>query len=421
MSDMSVGFHKNPGQVTATQLQASTLHTMLYGGSRSGKTFITIRNIIIRAVKKKSRHVILRFAFNHAKVSIWHDTLPKVLEICFPDLFVRWNKVDFYIELPNGSQIWLGGLDDKERVEKILGNEYSTIYLNECSQISWESVGVVMTRLAENSGLNPRAYYDCNPPSRKHWTYIVFIEHKDPATGEKLPAHLYAALQINPEDNKRNQAEGYIDTILAALPKRQRERFLSGLFTLDIEGALWDQITLDKARAKDGQWQKYRTVVGVDPATTNNPDSDEHGIIAASAYTDKTFRVEADYTTKGSPQMWATAAIYAYEHHDADAIIIETNQGGDMCESTLRNAGFTGRIIRVHASKGKFARAEPISALYEQNRVSHADRLDALEGQMLEWVPHLSKESPDRIDAMVWALTELSNDCITPTAGVFGR
>jgi phage terminase large subunit-like protein len=278
-----------------------------------------------------------------------------------------------------------------------------------------------MTRLAENSGLKPRAYYDCNPPSRKHWTYIVFVEHKDPVTGEKLPEHLHTALQINPEDNKRNQAEGYIDTILAALPKRQRQRFLAGVFTLDIVGALWDQMTIDKARAKDAQWKKYRTVVGIDPATTNNPDSDEHGIIVASAYTDETFRVDADYTTRGSPQMWAMAAMYAYEHHDADAIIIETNQGGDMCESTLRNAGFKGRIIRVHASKGKFARAEPISALYEQGRVSHADRLDALEAQMMEWVPHLSKESPDRIDALVWVLTELSNAFITPTAGVFGR
>ena len=418
---MSVGFTKNPGQVTATQLMASTLHTMLYGGSRSGKTFITIRNIIIRAAKKKSRHAILRHAFNHAKVSIWYDTLPKVLEICFPGLYVRWNKTDFYIELPNGSQVWIGGLDDKERVEKILGNEYSTIYLNECSQIEWDSVGVVMTRLAENSGLKPRAFYDCNPPSRKHWTYVVFIEHKDPSTGEKLPAHLYAALQINPEDNKRNQSEGYIDTILAALPKRQRQRFLAGVFTLDIEGAMWDQMTIDKARATDGQWQKYRTVVGVDPAVSNSATSDEHGIIVASAYTDDTFRVERDYTTKGSPQQWAWAATYAYEQHAADAIVIETNQGGDMCESTLRNAGFTGHIIRVHASKGKFARAEPISALYEQGRISHAEGLDSLESQMMEWVPKLSKESPDRIDGMVWALTELSDGCIKPTAGVFGR
>lgn len=102
----------------------------------------------------------------------------------------------------------------------------------------------------------------------------------------------------------------------------------------------------------------------------------------------------------------------AYDLHEADAIVIETNQGGDMAEDTLRNAGFKGRIIRVHASKGKFARAEPISALYSQGRVAHRGNLYNLENQQMEYIPTTAKKSPDRLDALVWAMTELSGQSV---------
>lgn len=414
----STEFVKNDRQVLAIRLMAASLHTMLYGGSRSGKTFIIIYGIIVRACKVKSRHAILRRAFNHAKVSIWRDTLPKVLDICFPNLSVEWNAVDYYIELPNGAQIWIGGLDDKQRVEKILGNEYSTIYLNECSLITWIAVCIVITRLAEKSGLQPRMFYDCNPPSKKHWTYQVFEKGLDPETREPLATQNHASMQINPSDNTRNQAPGYIEQILGALPRRQRARFEDGLYSDDIEGALWDVNMIDVARALTGQWKKYRSVVGVDPATTNNPNSDEHGIMVASAYTDRTYSVDADYTLKGRPQAWADTAIYAYQEHDADAIVIETNQGGDMCESTLRNAGYDGRIIRVHAKQSKYIRAEPVSALYEQGRVGHAEGLEQYEDEITTWVPMPGAESPNRLDAGVYAIKELSEGT---HAGVFGR
>ena len=154
-----------------------------------------------------------------------------------------------------------------------------------------------------------------------------------------------------------------------------------------------------------------RIVIAIDPQATNSEDSDETGIIAASAYgggKERLYSLDGDYSGKYSPNGWATKAIDAYNTHEADAIVIETNQGGDMAEETLRNAGFTGRIIRVHASKGKFARAEPISALYSQGRVAHHGNLYQVENQFLEYVPATAKKSPDRLDAAVWALTELS-------------
>ncbi|WP_419204196.1 hypothetical protein [Bordetella trematum] len=177
------------------------------------------------------------------------------------------------------------------------------------------------------------------------------------------------------------------------------------------EGALWNEQLVAAAHALELRQDLLRTVVAIDPQATNSEESDETGIVAASVYGSgdtRQFSVDGDYSGKFSPAGWAKKAMGAYEQHQADAIVIETNQGGDMAEETLRNAGFKGRIVRVHASKGKFARAEPISALYEQGRVAHRGALYLLENQLMEYVPATAKKSPDRLDAMVWALTELS-------------
>lgn len=176
------------------------------------------------------------------------------------------------------------------------------------------------------------------------------------------------------------------------------------------EGALWNEKLIAAARLLIINQELNRTVVAIDPQATNSDESDETGIVVASSYggsNARQYSVDGDYSAKYSPNGWATKAMWAYTHHKADAIVIETNQGGDMAEDTLKNAGFKGKIIRVHASKGKYARAEPISALYEQGRVNHNGNLYQLENQLMEYIPSSSKKSPDRLDAMVYALTEL--------------
>lgn len=181
------------------------------------------------------------------------------------------------------------------------------------------------------------------------------------------------------------------------------------------EGALWNEGMISAAHAMNIHRELARTVVAIDPQATNSDESDETGIAVASSYgggDERQYSVDADYSGKYSPNGWATKAMEAYKTHDADAIVIETNQGGDMAEDTLKNAGFKGRIIRVHASKGKYARAEPISALYAQGRVAHRGGLYVMENQMMEYVPSTAKKSPDRLDALVWALTELSEPVV---------
>lgn len=158
--------------------------------------------------------------------------------------------------------------------------------------------------------------------------------------------------------------------------------------------------------------EPIRRLVSVDPAISNTDTSDDHGIIVGSKLADNLYGIEADYTCKGSPKTWAQRAISAYERHEADAIVIEINQGGDMCENTLRNAGFEGRVLKVRAAKGKTIRAEPVAALYELGYVRHRPGLMQLEDEMIDFdaLTGLSNgKSPNRVDACVWLLTELSS------------
>jgi phage terminase large subunit-like protein len=401
-------FKKTSDQVEAVQLLSSKAkHILLYGGSRSGKTAIMIRSIIIRAATvPNSRHLIVRFRFNHVKSSIWYDTFPKIMELCFPNMPAVDNKSDWFKTLPNGSEIWFGGLDSKERTEKILGNEYSTIYFNEISQINYDSVLTAYTRLAQKTSLVNRFYYDCNPPTPKHWSYKLFVQGKNPIDNTEVRRDLYANMLMNPEGNRSNLADDYIETILEQMPERQRKRFLLGQWVDDIEGALWHQNIIDKYREIEAP-ELRRVVIAVDPATTKKKDSDETGIILGGLGVDNHVYIIEDESGVYSPNGWGMRCIGLYFTHKADRVVAETNQGGDMVENTLRTIDRNVSYKGVHAKRGKFLRAEPVAALYEQGKVHHVGRLPGLETQMTTWEPDSDPNSPDRVDAMVYLVTEL--------------
>lgn len=291
-----MAFSLTPKQVEANRLLASAAtNIMLRGGSRSGKTFLIIRAICIRAMKAaNSKHAVFRFRFNHAKASIWKDTLPKVMRLCFPEVPLDLNETDLVATFPNGSQVILGGLDDKARVEKILGGEYSTIYFNESSQIPWSSVEVAMSRLAENSGLALKAYFDCNPPSKLHWSYQLFRLKMKPGTKEAVSdPDDYVEMLVNPSDNKDNLPPKYFD-ILGGMSAAQRLRFERGEWASEVNGALW---SLEDKEAHDGRIipgidsvriahgtapRLQRVVVAVDPSgTKGDGGGDDIGIVVA--------------------------------------------------------------------------------------------------------------------------------------------
>lgn len=404
-------FKKTDKQSDAVRLlsDVNNLYCMLYGGSRSGKTFIMIRSIFVRAIKyPDSRHLILRLHFSHAKQSIWHDTIPKVLKLCFPGLQVKMNKQDWFIELENGSQIWLGGLDDKERVEKILGTEYCTIYFNECSQLAWASIRMAVTRLAQViPGCRKKLYFDCNPPNKRHWTYTVWIKKQDPETGLtwKKP-HLYASLQMNPLDNLKNLGDEYID-ILDTLSDRDRKRFKEGEFLDDAEGALFRYGDIIKQRIPAEKFDKSvldKIVIAIDPAVTSKDSSDEHGIIAVGFNKNSgRLYVLSDGTTRGTPRKWAMAVLNMYDDLEANMTVGEVNNGGDLVEVNLRTVARFIPYSSVRASKGKEIRAEPVASMCERGLLSMVGEFPLLEEEMTSWVPDCGLPSPNRLDALVWA------------------
>lgn len=406
-------------------------HTLLVGGSRSGKTALIVRANVLRALKaEKSRHAILRYRFNHVKASVILDTFPKIMEKAFPGVPFVLDRTDWYAQFQNGSQIWFGGLDDKERTEKILGQEHATISLNECSQIPKSSRDYAVTRLAQKVDQNvygkttllkPRMFYDENPPSKNHWTYRLFFEKRDPDTLKPLSnPDDYATFKLNPQDNIDNLGDGYIKT-LEALPARLRKRFLEGEFADATENALFHDEDFDKWRVLDGKLpDMVRVVVAVDPSgsgDTDNEHNDAIGIVVAGLGTDGNAYVLEDCTVKAGPATWGRVVANAFDRHEADVVVGEKNYGGEMVKFTIQTARPRTNYKTVTATKGKVVRAEPIAALYDQGKVRHVGHLRDLEDELLSFSTngYTGDNSPNRADAAIWSLTELFSRIVSPS------
>jgi predicted phage terminase large subunit-like protein len=353
----------------------------------SGKTFFIIYAIITRMLKAPgSRHVVFRQDGVDAKQSIGNETVPAVIALAYPGLELKWREKDGYYEAPNGSQLWLAGLKDKERLDKVLGKEFVTIYLNEASQITLEALRVVLTRLAQvvmqtdGRKLTQKLYVDLNPTVAAHWTYQMWILGLRPDDSTKISdPENYASITINPADNAANLDPIYIES-LANMPERMRRRFYDGAFTADDDNAIWRRSYIQY----DALPTMSRIVVSIDPATTSEVGSDLTGIIVAGIGADGRGYVIADESGKYRPEEWARRAVSLYDTYDADCIVAEKNQGGDMVESMVKAAA-KGRTVPYHgvtATRAKHIRAEPVAALYEQGRVRHAEAFPELEDEM---------------------------------------
>ncbi|AVM44941.1 DNA-packaging protein [Victivallales bacterium CCUG 44730] len=406
---MDSAFRKTAAQQQALKLLGGgSRYVLLFGGSRSGKTFILVYALLVRALRAPgSRHAILRLHANSVRQSVLMDTLPKVVRLAFPRLRLAESSRDQFVRLPNRSEIWFGGLDAGERADKILGKEFSTIYFNECSEIGYEAVNTALTRLAQKTALRNKAYFDCNPSGKSHWSYKLFVEKLDPESNRPVTfPRQYASMLLNPAANAENLPAGYLEETLAGLSDRQRARFLEGVWLDDLAGALWSQRTIDRSRVAEAP-ELDRIIVGVDPAVTGNASSDTTGIVTVGCSRDNHFYVLSDASCRGRPLEWAAAVNAEYDRFRADRVVGEVNNGGELVETVLRQLNLNLSYRAVRATRGKIARAEPVAALYEQGRVHHVGRFPELEEEMTGFTPS-SPNSPDRLDALVWAVTILS-------------
>jgi predicted phage terminase large subunit-like protein len=218
--------------------------------------------------------------------------------------------------------------------------------------------------------------------------------------------------------NLDNLAPSFRDSILSrysgtTLGRQEIEAEL----LLDIEGALWKIDELDAHRVESAPPDLRRVVVGVDPAGSSKPGSDETGIIVVAQGADRDGYVLADRSGRFSPDEWARRAINCYHEFRADAIIAEKNYGGEMVASTLATVDPKVPVRMVSATRGKVLRAQPIAAMYEQGRVHHCGRLSDLESQLVTWTED-SRDSPDRLDALVWGLSEVMENWAASAATV---
>jgi phage terminase large subunit-like protein len=214
-------------------------------------------------------------------------------------------------------------------------------------------------------------------------------------------------------DNQANLAQSFLDEVTKRYEgTRLGRQELYAEILDDVDGALWSRDQLEENRVTDHP-PLQRIVVAIDPAAGSKVDNAETGIVVVGLGEDGKGYVLDDVSLRGTPNDWSRAAISAYHAYKADRIVAEANQGGDMVSHTLRTVDKDAPIKMVHASRGKRTRAEPIAALYEQGRIHHLGFHAELEDQLCSWVPDHAL-SPDRLDALVWGLTEIMVTGETP-------
>lgn len=412
-------FDLHPKQKEQRKIIADNMISLSEGGSRSAKTFGILNACFVRACSvPKSMHLVARLRFNAVKRAICYQTWPRLMTARgIPESAIPLNRTDWFYTFSNGSQIWIAGLDEGPRLEKVLGNDYSTIFMDEASEDSYDAFDILLSRLVPSPGLRGKFILAQNPPSRNHWTYQLFHNRKYP-DGRSVPENDFGWIKMNPEDNPSLPPE-YFKTLDMMSAEKQR-RFRLGEYS-DDQGTLWKREYFKYTNIAE---DLTRVVIGVDPSGT--VEGDEIGIIVAATTgkVDKDglelFTVLDDYSLHGTPREWAAEINRAYNKWNADLIAAEKNFGGDMVEDVILRNHRNMNVKLITSSRSKIVRAEPISALYEAGRVEHfiqpqgpgipaLNPFQLLEDELCQYEPGKSK-SPNRLDALVFALSELSGD-----------
>lgn len=296
---------------------------------------------------------------------------------------------EMLVRLINGTEVMFRSADNPDRLR---GPNIGWFWLDEAAMMPVDTWNIMLGRLREAPG---RAWITTTPRG-DNWIYERWARN---------PLPDYSVVRSSSRDNPFLPA-GFVESLQAAYTTRFARQEVEGEFLLDVPGALWKRETLDASRINEARVFK-RIVIGVDPKASAEAES-ETGIIVMGAGADGHGYVLADYSIDGTPEQWAQQVARAYEEHEADRVVVEINQGGDMVTSVLRATGVRLPLQTVRASRGKATRAEPVAALYERGMMHHVGNFPVLEDQMCSWVP--GDKSPDRIDAMVWAATALMLD-----------
>ena len=315
---------------------------------------------------------------------------------CLPaSKVLRWNRSLGELSLTNGARYKLFSADEPERLR---GPQHHRMWFDEMGAWKYPQQTFDMAMFGLRLGMTPQAVITTTPRP------IPLVKDLMRRVGADV-----VLTKRSTYDNLDNLAPAFVQQIVARYAgSRLGRQELEAEILDDNPGALWKRDALDALRVLQHP-DLARVVVAVGPAATSNEGSDETGIIGAGrGASDGHGYVLEDASLRDTPAEWARAAVTLYHKLKADRIVAEANQGGDMVAHTIHTVDPNVPVKLVHASRGKVARAEPVAALYEQSRVHHVGTFPDMEDQMCNWTQ--GDASPDRLDALVWALTELLLD-----------
>jgi predicted phage terminase large subunit-like protein len=372
---------------------------LITGGRGSGKSWTL--SLFLLNLTYEEGHVILftRWTLVSAFISIIPEFINKIeLMNKESDFEVTQSEI---VNKRTNSKIIFRGIRTSQgtataNLKSIAG--VTTFVLDEAEELVNEDI-FDRIDLSVRATNNPnRVILVMNPSFKSHWIYKRYVSNLRKDTKYIHTTYLH---------NKQNLSQSFVEQAKRTRQENihRYEHLFLGKWLDDAEGMLWNRPIIERSRMPTAP-ELTRIVVAIDPAVTANMESDETGIIVCGKDKAGYGYVLEDLSGKYSPSQWGSIAVKARERWNADCIVAEKNQGGDMVESVIRSAGEKQRIKLVTATKGKYIRAEPVYSLYEQGKIFHIGQLPLLESQMITFDPDKGK-SPDRVDALVWAFTEL--------------
>lgn len=318
-----------------------------------------------------------------------------LLEIHPPSERPSYKRTEHQLKWANGTLATFYGANQFERLR---GPQFDVAWIDELAKFRFPEEAWNQLMLTLRLGKDPRCIITTTPKP------ISLIE-------KLMKQQDVVVTHGTTFDNRANLAPGFIELIIKQFEgTRIGAQELYAELLAEKQGALWrrDLIHYQEPPYDEmGHLKLGRIVIAIDPATTHHDDSDETGIVIAGLNEDKFVYVLEDLSGRLSPGDWGQRVVEAYWRLKADRVVAEVNKGGDLVERILRSIDPSIPYKAVRATRGKYTRAEPIAALYEQSRILHARPFSILETQMCSYVPGLSSKSPDRLDALVWALTDL--------------
>lgn len=369
---------------------------LVMAGRGFGKTRLGAETIRRWVMEEGARSIALVGATADEVRQVMVEGVSGLLAIHPPHERPRYEPSKKRLTWPNGAVAYLYSA---RAYEKLRGPEFDAAWIDELAKFEYGELLFQNLNLALRLGRRPKMVITTTPRARPLMKRLLGYAKKGSlvlTTGTTYDntEHLSAAA-----------LEEYQSTFAGTRFEAQE---ILGQLVEDDEGTLWKQDVIDTFRVKEVEVPLKRVVVAVDPAATHNPESDETGLVVAALGTDNQAYILEDLSGRYPAREWTKRAVAAYERHKADGIIYEQNIGGDAVGDLIQTFLAGANVIPVMARRSKITRAEPIAALYEKGRVHHVGSdLKHLEKQMTTYIPGVSESSPDRMDALVWALSEL--------------